>query len=46
MKKAANSAEPSRGVPSTGREKRSNITKEMSLEQSLDVAVEELGFGR
>jgi hypothetical protein len=46
MNKAAKSAEPGRGVPSTGREKRSNITKEMSLDQALDVAGEELGLTR
>jgi hypothetical protein len=36
--------EPSRGIPSTGREKRSNITKEMNLNESMDAAFEELGF--
>ena len=41
MKNAAQTAEPGRGVPSTGREKRTNITKEMSLNQALDVAMEE-----
>jgi hypothetical protein len=41
MNKAAQSAEPARGVPSTGREKRSNITKEMSLSEALDVAMQE-----
>ena len=42
MNKAAQSAEPGRGVPSTGRDKRSNITKEMSLNEALDVAVKEV----
>ena len=37
----AQSAEPARGVPSTGREKRSNITPEMNLMESLDVAMSE-----
>ena len=46
MKKAAQSAEPARGVPSTGREKRSNITKEMSLNEAMDVAFQELGLNR
>ena len=41
MNKAAQSAEPARGVPSTGREKRSNITKEMSLEEALDMGFRE-----
>lgn len=41
MKSAAQSAEPGRGVPSTGREKRTNITREMSLNEALDVAMKE-----
>ena len=41
MNKAAQSAEPSRGVPSTGREKRSNVTPKMSLNEALDVAMQE-----
>lgn len=41
MKKASEEAEPGRGVPSTGREKRTNITKDMDLMQSLDVAFDE-----
>jgi hypothetical protein len=41
MNKAAQSAEPARGVPSTGREKRTNITKDMSLSEALDVAMQE-----
>ena len=41
MKIAAQSAEPGRGVPSTGREKRTNITREMSLNEALDVAMKE-----
>jgi hypothetical protein len=43
MQKAAQTAEPARAVPSTGREKRTNITKEMGLEESMDVAFKELG---
>ncbi len=46
MQKAAQSAEPTRGVPSTGREKRSNITKEMSLSEAMDVAMQEAVEGR
>lgn len=42
MNKAAQSAEPARGVPSVGREKRSTITKEMSLNEALDAAVNEV----
>lgn len=41
MNKAAQTAEPARGVPSTGLEKRTNITKEMSLEEALDVGFKE-----
>jgi hypothetical protein len=41
MTKAAQTAEPARGVPSTGREKRSNITKNMSLSEALDVGLQE-----
>jgi len=41
MNKAAKTAEPSRSVPSVGRDKRSNITKEMSLNEALDVAMSE-----
>jgi hypothetical protein len=44
MNKAAQSAEPARGVPSTGREKRSNITKDMNLTEAMDAAFEELGL--
>jgi len=44
MKKAEQSAEPARGVPSTGREKRTNITKEMNLNEAMDVAFQELGY--
>lgn len=44
MKKAEQSAEPARGVPSTGREKRSNITQEMNLNEAMDVAFQELGL--
>lgn len=46
MNKAAQTAEPGRGVPSTGREKRTNITKDMSLNEAMDVAFQELGFNR
>jgi hypothetical protein len=46
MNKAAQSAEPARGVPSTGREKRTNITKEMNLNEAMDVAFQELGLNR
>lgn len=46
MKKASEEAEPGRGVPSTGREKRTNITKDMDLAQSLDVAFDEAMDGR
>lgn len=46
MQKAAQTAEPARGVPSTGREKRTNITKEMSLNEALDMAVSEVMEGR
>ena len=46
MQKNQTAAEPARGVPSTGREKRSNITKEMSLNEAMDVAFEELGLSR
>ena len=45
MSKAAQTAEPGRGVPSTGREKRTNITKEMNLNEAMDVAFSELGLG-
>jgi hypothetical protein len=41
MNKAAQTAEPARGVPSTGRENRSNITKDMSFNEAMDVAFEE-----
>lgn len=41
MQKAAQTVEPARGVPSTGRENRTNITKEMSLNEAMDVAFEE-----
>jgi hypothetical protein len=41
MQKAAQTAEPGRGIPATGREKRTNITKEMDLNQAMDVAFEE-----
>ena len=41
MNKAAQTAEPARGVSSVGRDKRSNITKDMSLNEALDVAMEE-----
>jgi hypothetical protein len=43
MNKAAQTAEPTRGIPSTGREKRSNITANMDLNQALDVAFAEEG---
>lgn len=46
MKKASEEAEPGRGVPSTGREKRTNITKDMDLAESLDVAFAEAVEGR
>lgn len=46
MAKAAQTAEPGRGVPSTGREKRTNITKEMNLNEAMDVAFSELGLNR
>ena len=46
MAKAAQSAEPTRGVPSTGREKRTNITKEMDLNSALDMAMQEALEGR
>lgn len=42
MQKAAQTAEPARGVPSTGRERRTNITKEMSLNEAMDVAMQEV----
>jgi len=41
MQKASQNVEPARGVPSTGRENRTNITKEMSLNEAMDVAFEE-----
>ncbi|RPJ24833.1 MAG: hypothetical protein EHM35_16030 [Planctomycetaceae bacterium] len=41
MNKAAQSAEPARGVPSTGREKRSNVTSGMSFSDAWDVAIQE-----
>lgn len=41
MNKAAKEQEPGRGVPSTGREKRTAITKEMDLSQALETAFEE-----
>lgn len=41
MQKAAQSAEPARGVPSAGREDRSKITPEMDLNAALEVAVSE-----
>lgn len=44
MNKAAQSAEPARGVPSAGRERRSNITKDMNLNEAMDAAFEELGL--
>lgn len=48
MQKAAQTAEPARGVPSTGREKRTAITRDMNLQQALDVgmveAAAELGW--
>lgn len=46
MAKAQQTAEPARGVPSTGREKRTNITKEMNLNEAMDVAFQELGLNR
>ena len=46
MQKNQTATEPARGVPSTGREKRSNITKEMSLNEAMDVAFDELGLTR
>lgn len=46
MKKASEEAEPGRGVTSTGREKRTNITKDMDLMESLDVAFNEAVEGR
>jgi len=44
MQKNQTSAEPTRGVPSTGREKRSNITKDMGLMEAMDVAFAEEGL--
>jgi hypothetical protein len=44
MNKAAQTAEPARGVSSVGREKRSNITKDMNLQDAMDVAFQELGL--
>lgn len=41
MNKAAQTAEPARGVPSAGKSKPSGITKEMSLNEALDVAMQE-----
>ena len=41
MSKNAQATEPSRGVPSTGREKRTNITKDMDLMAAMDVAFAE-----
>jgi hypothetical protein len=46
MNKAAQTAEPGRGVPSTGREKRTNITEAMNLNEAMDVAFQELGLNR
>jgi len=44
MNKAAAEAEPSRANPSSGREKRSNITEKMDLGQSIDAAFQDLGL--
>jgi hypothetical protein len=41
MNKAAQTAEPARGVPSVGRGKSTAITSEMSLNEALDVAMQE-----
>lgn len=41
MNKAAQTAEPARGVPSVGREKRTNVAAGMSLSEALDVAFQE-----
>ena len=47
MNKAAQTAEPARGVPSAGRSRPSGITKEMNLNEALDVAMQEaLAEGR
>lgn len=46
MKTNQTATEPSRGVPSTGREKRSNITKDMGLMEAMDVAFAEEGLSR
>lgn len=41
MKKAAQTAEPARGVPSVGREKRSNVSSAANLSEALDIAMDE-----